>query len=978
MATDPNQQNVRISEIDSSIPKWASDETAEKILNAIKNGDSNLFKAASSQVNMTGNMTLLLGKLVALIGGDKDAAKNFKDTIKKMQSEQAILRRELASLDTGIKTVADNTNPSNIPPDPEKKKSNKLSEAQLDQIKSLNFFERIKSRMDLQGLKTEKEQLRALHGMIDGIDLTNAQLKENMSEIIKKLGLSSNVVDGNDPLGGVMAFLGKGNMLQNAMDTATALYGASQVPFEMMMQQVKDRFEITTELRQSGLLENMSASFVDVTKSFSDNKMTIVEATQFVREFSKSVGVMGTTAALEFVDKMAYANDMMGRFGLSFSQVAKISGMYLDTLERTGMLEQISSSERDRGMKSFMSAVEGVSMTLKTSLEESAKMMRDYLSRDDVSAMLATTGDQLSQEVVTQISAMANMGPLGEIIAMGAIDPNRFALTPQYGQLNQPGLSGVRGIIDAMMVELRSGRGTDEIIAQYSQQLSDMITRDPVVATLVTNDPELQKIVSGIRQMAMTAQDAVNEIAVPAVDQEERRRQDAERRRASTIENLYAASLKSLEASGELEKILMDQTKIIETQISAVNSMADSANLIANLLELSADTNMLVMQSTADLAKYVADLLPKDQEAKGTIKEVGDTLSDVSSRYDDEMQNVANRIREESGKDVLDRLESETSSGTFESEESWLQRALDIKSGETPLLDDSGNQITIDDNMKSYLDSLISKIQTEITADKMSWTTSIRYINEHGNIASKSDIYSSIDSRLEEQGTSLEELNALISDPTRSVGDKDEAKQNIYSAANDEFARRMSDITSLLSDDGEIWESELEVLKRYVSNFQAGSDMTDQQILQMIEALKSNDDFKTLAGQNMDTIISALQSPVTPTEQTEPIKLFADSDFATALATTNVDLRNDATKEVYTQIYEVVGDSNITATEKQIEELVTTIASSRNLSPEDLKVFMEEMVSTLNNNFDKISTATGENDTKVLIAKMNELISSLG
>jgi len=845
MATDPNQQNVRISEIDSSIPKWASEDTAEKILNAIKNGDSSLFKAATSQVNMTGNMTLLLGKLVALMGGDKTAAKNFNDTVKKMQAEQASLRRELANLDSGIKTVADNTNPSNIPPDPEKKKSNKLSEAQLNQIKSLTIFERIKSRMDLQGLKTEKEQLRALHGLIDGIDLTNAQLKENMPEIIKKLGLSSNVVEGNDPLGGLMAFVGKGNLLKNAMDTAVGLYSASQVPFEMIMQQVKDRFEITTELRQSGLLEDLSATFVDTTKAFSDNNMTIQEATQFVREFSNAVGVMGTNSALQFVNKMAYSTDMMDRFGLNFSQVAKISGTYLDTLERTGMLEQISASERDRGMKSFMEAVEGVSMTLKTSLEESARMIKEYLSRDDVAAMLMTNMDNLSQEVVANIGAMSKMGPMGEIIAKGAIDPARFALTQEYQALNNPALSGIRSIVDQMMLELRSGRGSDELIAQYGQQMSEILKNDPLVGQLVAMDDSVAKIVAGVGQLAQTSQDATNNILIPSVDQAERRRQDMERLRSKTVEATLASVIKTLDNSRALEGILNDQTKIIETQIEAIDTLSrNAADFMATLVSAGAAANVMLNQTIADFAKGVADLFP-EHHMTGQYQE----LSETATTYEEQQRIAADEIGSrlpENRRAEIDQKIDDTSYGTLLRPEYFEIGKADERIEALKKLKDEMQT----EAEKAYIDTVIATEQM-----KMAQKTISQYAT---------DIESTFGDFRDESFQDLTEAaQGKPYDPMSGAEfyEQDQAKAILRESAPDVIKSRLGEVITVVNDmEGVSDEVKNTLLKQEAVNSMRATYISPEEMTSIIEEMFTDTELTSKLGDAADEFKSVLLS----------------------------------------------------------------------------------------------------------------------
>ena len=984
MATDPNQQNVRISEIDSSIPAWASEATSQGILAAIKNGDATIANTIKGGDQLTArlisNMNTLMTNLISIMSGNKNAASGMADVIKQTQDDNAKIRQQLDVLRSTMSNVDESVNNNTTTTKIDDAKRDAMIKKEIEKLEKLNFWEDKKFRMDLAYAKDTKEKLSVMNKHLDGIYLRSGDWEKYAPEILKKLGTPAGAETGDDFLGSAMAFLGKGNMIKNAMDTATALYGASQVPFEMMMQQVKDRFEIATELRQSGLLEDMSSSFVDVTKAFSDNKMTIAEATQFVREFSKSVGVMGTTAALEFVNNMAYANDMMGRFGLSFSQVAKISGMYLDTLERTGMLEQISSAERDRGMKSFMSAVEGVSMTLKTSLEESAKMMRDYLGRDDVAAMLATNRDQLSQEVTTQISAMANMGPMGEVIAMGAIDPTRLPLTSQYTQLNQPGLSGIRSIIETMMVELRSGRATDEIIAQYGQQMADIINNDPVVGQLVAMDPELQKTVAGINRLAMTAQDAIKEIAVPPVDQEERRRQDAERRRAASLENMYATSLKSLENSERLSEILRDQTEIINTQIRAVDRMADSAGIIANILSVSAEANKMVMQSIASTAEYIVELLPKDENPAPVDFETATRYS--SDKIEEDQDRLGRLVERELGQGVKNAIDDLTSKidtwwVPFDEESTldYLDRLNKIKESGT-ITDENGNVVTLDENSLAYIDTFIKQAEAEVSKGQL------------GRLAQNEVQFNNVlSTELSNTGNSLDDLNKTIESEDATAEEKNTARETINSAKKDVAAQQLvSAATTFSESDGKFFDAESTLLTQEVRNLLDIGSMTSEQMQDVIDGLKTNEEFKSSVGENFDKIITSMQAGLSENNQpntpvappTVSINIPDTSEFMkTVMNDADSNLSNSDYMELYTKIDQVVGDTSVTANDQQITDMITEFANSRDLSQQELKELLVNVNKTLKDNSQKLSEATGNDDITMLITQLTSKVSSL-
>jgi nicotinamide mononucleotide adenylyltransferase len=920
MATDPNQQNVFIT--GSDLPAWASETTQQGILNAIKTGDNNIANAIKSgdtnTAKLVTNMNTIMANLISLISGNKDASKSIIDSISRSQKENSeIIQKQVSILRSTIEDK--NSNNSN--------NEGELSEIDKTLNKILKADSEEKRMLEKQfrvGQKTMHEQSSLIQNYLDktqGIKLSISEIKSSFDEIKNKIGVET---PKNDLFGNLSGLLGKGGSIKAGADmavgTLTSLYSASQVPFEMMMQQVKDRFEITTELRQSGLLEDLGASFVDTTKAFSDNTMTIVEATQFVREFSKAVGVTGTTAALEFVNKTAYATDIMDRYGVNFSQVAKISGTYLDTLERTGMLEQISTTERDRGMKSFMSAVEGVSMVLKTSLEESAKMIRDYLGRDDITAMLMTNSMQLSQEVINEIGAMAKMGPLGEIISKGAIDPNRFMLTPEFQALNNPALSGVRSIAEQMMMELRAGRGTDELVARYTKQMADIVANDPLVGQLVaSNDAEVSSIVAGLSKMAQTAQDAINNINVPEVDQAERRRQDAERRKSVTFENLLATSLKSLESSERLWEILNDQTEIINRQIGVVNRMAESADIIADLMSVSATANKAVLTAITATAEQLIGLLPKDDtSAVESSTFSGDVIDKISENSQDIQDTLAVKIERERGQDVRDLLEARTSdwSGWFGEYADYLKEYRDIlRTGY--IVDDSGNQVQLDENMRAYINQIISQIQAEMSAG-----------HRGGSLGNSYRFNNVVSEELGKIGSSMSELTSIIESETSSVQEKTEAQNKIDAAKAKVVEDQIISRANVYSkSDDEFFDAEGNLLQFDLKELTEWSNLNPEQIQKIIDGISQNEDFKTSVGNDFDKIIGYLDINRQPINQLPSSDTVA-SDLVSSPTDDNIVLKmNTAELGIKNEITDAIIDGQVS--EEELTAIINKVATRK-------------------------------------------------
>lgn len=960
MATDPNQQNVYITGTD--LPEWASETTQQGILNAIKTGDTNNVKLVS-------NMNTLMGNLISIMAGDRNASKNYRESIRKSQEESAEIRKQLSELNTNIETVSQNTEQTNNDNRSREKKDEDRVNRQIAQIKQLGIFDKLKFRADMATAKSQKEQFRVMNNYLGDISLSSKELRDKFPEVLEKLGAPASIAGGpgNDAFGGILALTGKTNVFKNAMEGAVAAYSASQVPFEMMMQQVKDRFEITTELRQSGLLEDLGASFVDTTKAFSDNKMTIVEATQFVREFSKAVGVTGTNTALEFVNKMAYSTDMMERFGINFSQVAKISGTYLDTLERTGLLEQISAAERDRGMQSFMNAVEGVSMTLKTSLEESAKMIRDYLGRDDVSAMLMTNSLNLSQEVIAQIGAMAKMGPLGEIISKGAIDPNRFMLTQEFQALNNPALAGIRNIVEQMMSDLRSGRGTDELIAQYGKQMSDIISNDPLVAQLVAMDSEVASIVAGVGRLAQTSQDAINRINAPEVDQAERRRQDAERRRAAAVDGLYANTLKTLENSERLSEILNTQSELIDRQIGVVDRMAESADLIAGILSLSATANEAVMRATIATAETIVGMLPKDQQNIADAESASELSGMLSDQYAEEQVRLGRIIERELGSGVKDLLDAkvaqiDTSWNPFSSgpNSDYLQQLRDtLQAGF--ITDDSGNQVTLDDNMRAYINAIIGQIQTEMSTGQVGGVSSneIQFNNR-------------LSDELDRRGFSLSELKDILSSEESSEQQKSEAIAKIEEAKSEVIIQQITTLAQKLSDsDGEFFDAEGKILSQTIKNLSEMSMTSPDKMREIIDSIRNNNDFKSYVGENFDTIISSLEQPYAT------VSVPSTNSFVDIIQQGTQSAPDFIQSEIFNGISEMVGDRTIQASSEQLKDFFSEIQTDNQLTNAEMIEKLERTLSAIENKKVEASATTGTADIVNLISTLKELTREL-
>lgn len=572
--------DIFISGIAPNIPSWASEATLQGVLGLAK-----------LDTKLSGESNNLLRAILSSLSNQKETARLVAEAKRNASAAEKTARAQENLVKETVKS------------------GNKPTPPSANDIKQLKEMSGMRSI--IAGIYAKTLDARKLERFHD--DMREAQEENNnkLSEIVRKTGAKDNaatsiVAGGFNQfrelqegmgmgLGDAIGSLAGGRMsLANGLGLlgsgASAVYGAVQGGRNFALGQIEGRFDLATELRQSGLLSaigEMRQSFVDIASTVNNSSMTLQEAAEFTRQFSRAVGVVGVSESLSFVKEMAHSRDLIGQFGLSFAQVATISGTYMETLERLGMLESISARDRDRGMMSFMEVVESTSQTLKVSMEDAARMISEYLGRDDISAMILTAANQLSPEMQAQIGQMGNMGPLGEIIAMGAIDPSRFQLTDEYQALMNPALSGVRGIIEQMQTELAMGGNAADITARYSQQLADIVRNDPVVGQLVAMDDEVASLVSGIARFAQTAEDSTTSIQgqVQESDALERQRQELVRQRDIAFERAISDTMGHMERSGELAAVLNSETRLLTSQISAIEEATDTfANLIGGVL----------------------------------------------------------------------------------------------------------------------------------------------------------------------------------------------------------------------------------------------------------------------------------------------------------------------------------------------------------------------------------------------------------
>ena len=218
---------------------------------------------------------------------------------------------------------------------------------------------------------------------------------------------------------------------------AVGVIGLAAAAEEATMAGFQQRFDMASEIRQSGLMDGIGGvteGFISIAKTISETGFTFGQAADFTKQFSEAVGVKGVKGTLDFVNNMARGpGAYMEQFSMEFGQVAHISGEYLDSLRIAGQLRDRDQQQLRMGMDSFMSNVQATSNVLKISMEEAATLLKNSLS-DEQSGMLATLPAELRQAVENTAKMAGGMeNPIMKLIsARLAAGENNFIQTQEF------------------------------------------------------------------------------------------------------------------------------------------------------------------------------------------------------------------------------------------------------------------------------------------------------------------------------------------------------------------------------------------------------------------------------------------------------------------------------------------------------------------------------------------------------------------
>lgn len=317
-------------------------------------------------------------------------------------------------------------------------------------------------------------------------------------------------------------------LLQRTAAFGAALLTISTVSASATQEGYNERFAMVSEMRQAGLLASMERSqqgFINVSDMLSTMGFTFAEATDFVQHFSKVVGVVGVKSAMKFSQKIASAPDviaggmdLMRKYTMNFTQVAKMSGDYLDMLRIAGQLNDRSDDQLYSGMDDFMTNVEMTSNILKISMTDAAELMRSSLKAEDVALLSTLPAEQRKaiENGFLSMGANAQGNPMAETLAarLSAGGSAQFLQTAEYQQMAGTSVGReVLQFVEKMAQELEGGTSDSfatalaEQFPKFADQLTEMASQGGVRVQLLS-DKQLSSMVGSIITAAENFGDA--------------------------------------------------------------------------------------------------------------------------------------------------------------------------------------------------------------------------------------------------------------------------------------------------------------------------------------------------------------------------------------------------------------------------------------------------------------------------------------
>ena len=355
------------------------------------------------------------------------------------------------------------------------------------------------------------------------------QKRANLTNTLMKAGMSQ-----SDASQAAAKQVQKDNWAKSAKQLgvmALGLKGVADMFHEAVSTGFKERFDMASQIRQSGLMSGLDSAkqgFISIAKTISDTGFTFGEAAEFTKQFSKAVGVKGVESTLKFAHAMADPSmrngvGLMERFSMDFGQVANMSGQYLESLRNAGQLRGKTDEQLTKGMNSFMSNVEMTANVMKISLEEAAELMRKSLSPDQA-GLMALLPEKQRESVMFAMEGMSVQGqesPVQQALAarLASGSQQAFLQSDEYKGLAQSGIGiEVLQFVNEAAESLEVG-GNDVFqdfmateFPNFAKELTTFASQSAVQIQLV-NDKSQAALLGSINAMAETMKSANEEIS---------------------------------------------------------------------------------------------------------------------------------------------------------------------------------------------------------------------------------------------------------------------------------------------------------------------------------------------------------------------------------------------------------------------------------------------------------------------------------
>jgi hypothetical protein len=549
--------SVYIEGLGSGLPVWSTETTQQQLLKVMQTGMNK-----NTQAN-----TQMLAVLQKIVNGDKSTSAQLSAAVSQLAQANS---------------VATKTHK-------EAKSTGKTEEHQL------SFLTRMLTGTNKLVAATERgnriqEQIKKLtsKGVSPDAARIEAEFGEGKSDIEKMKKIAE------DGAGFVKKLLIAGKGLNEAVK-----------------QGGMDRFNLSQEMRQSGMFAGMdtfSAGMTNIAKTITAANFTFGEAQRFTQQFSQSVGIRGVKASMEFANSMASSGegmgDMMNNFGMEFREVSDIAGTYLDSVRSLGQLDKISNADLRSGMDSFMSTVVSTSNIMKINLQDAAEMIRDTLKQDKFASMLSTLDKTTADAVKNMVGQFGGQdSPFAQALAtrLAAGSAGAFAQTAEFTNINSDALtaqflpmieqiaSASSGGPEAMQAALASMGPSLEAMVQFGKTNSSLILSD------VGNAQASQ---AAAMEMLQTLKNAdAGRIGITSEDQAMNQTIEVARQRDKELENIGNMTLAAI----DLTKYT---SQLNESSLQLTKAMGDAGAAFSGVVGKAAETSMDIESKIIDSVAF--------------------------------------------------------------------------------------------------------------------------------------------------------------------------------------------------------------------------------------------------------------------------------------------------------------------------------------------------------------------------------------